>query len=415
MKIMVVDDVQFTCISMKKILEHAGHKVIVANSGQDALEFLRTNPDTGLVITDLLMEGMNGKEFYLQAQKLKVFNGLGAMSLPPFVLMTAGTSVEDREEADQLGFRMVLQKPVSTESLAKTIDQLTRIQSNEKALHLVIADSQGTTFEWFQTMFDDTPHQLIRCKSAKEVLERHESGEPMSIIVAEAELDDMPATKLFKRIKGRQLEKVTEGRSGDIIPFLLITDGLAAQQLKDIRDAGIKDMMSKPLDLAVIAEKLSKLSKGTDYKRPKKMADEILVVDDVGFNLVILEKTFKDLDYVVHRASSGYEAIEHMQQPNRIKAVFCDLVMPGLDGVDMLRYLKAKLGKNLPPFVLVTASSDEMRINDATCVGFKHVLRKPLQISEVQRTLNELLAPPKPVELVESLPASTEGELATQA
>ena len=226
----------------------------------------------------------------------------------------------------------------------------------------------------------------------KEVLERHEAGEAMSIIVAEADLDDMPATKLFKRIKGRQLEKVTEGRSSDIIPFLLITDGLAAQQLKDIRDAGIKDMMSKPLDLAVIAEKLSKLSKGTDYKRPKKMADEILVVDDVGFNLVILEKTFKDLDYVVHSASSGYEAIECMQQPNRIKAVFCDLVMPGLDGVDVLRYLKAKLGKNLPPFVLVTASSDEMRINDATRIGFKHVLRKPLQINEVKRALVDLIA-----------------------
>ena len=161
MKIMVVDDVQFTCISIKKILEHAGHKVIVANSGQDALEFLRTNPDTGLVLTDLLMEGMNGKEFFLQAQKLKVFNGLGAMSVPPFVLLTACATAEDKEEADLLGFKMVLEKPVSAETLAKTIDQLTRIQSNEKALQLIIADSQGTIYEWFQTMFDDTPHTLI--------------------------------------------------------------------------------------------------------------------------------------------------------------------------------------------------------------------------------------------------------------
>jgi CheY-like chemotaxis protein len=223
----------------------------------------------------------------------------------------------------------------------------------------------------------------------------------------------MPATKLFKRLKARQLEKMNDGRAVELLPFLLITDGLSAQQLKDIRDVGIKDMMSKPLDLAVIAEKLSKLSKGTDYKRTNKMADEILVVDDVGFNLVILEKTFKDLGYAVHRASSGYEAIESMQQPNRIKAVFCDLVMPGLDGLDMLRYLKAKLGKNLPPFVLITASSDEMRINDAVRIGFKQVLRKPLQIAEVQRTLNELLAPPKAPDATSK--ATPVSELATQS
>ncbi|MFN8614921.1 MAG: response regulator [Vampirovibrionales bacterium] len=394
MKILVVDDIQFTCTSLKKMLERDNHRVLVAHSGAEALGLLKANPDIGLVLTDLVMEGMNGKELLQQTQKLEVFSGLGAMSPPPFVLISAALQDQNRDELDQMGFRGVLEKPLSAELLFQTIDQLTRIQTREKALNLIIVDVPGETYHWFQTMFEDTPHQLVRCESGKAVLDWHASGQPISIVVAEYDLGDMNATELYKKLKAQQYSRAEDGKAIDLLPFLLITDGLSAQQLKEIREAGVKDLLTKPLDLAMIADKLSKLSNGSDYKKPTKMADEILVVDDVGFNLVILERTFKDLGYFVQRASSAYEAIEYFKQPNRIKAVFCDLVMPGLDGVDMLRYLKTMPGKELPPFVLVTASSDEVRMGEATRIGFKHILRKPLKTTEVELVLKEILSSP---------------------
>jgi EAL domain-containing protein (putative c-di-GMP-specific phosphodiesterase class I)/ActR/RegA family two-component response regulator len=67
---------------------------------------------------------------------------------------------------------------------------------------------------------------------------------------------------------------------------------------------------------------------------------KILLVDDDPFILQLLSvqlRTFGDMDLVCH--TSGQAALGHLEHDQSINIVFCDLQMPGMDGVEFVRHL----------------------------------------------------------------------------
>src|SRR5436305_1408287 len=86
-KIMIVDDSQDASESLGKFLEQAGHEVICAANGQEALlQVLSNKPD--VVLLDLLMPEMDGPSFlevvrsYLRLQSLPVVVLTGLVDSP---------------------------------------------------------------------------------------------------------------------------------------------------------------------------------------------------------------------------------------------------------------------------------------------------------------------------------------------
>jgi CheY-like chemotaxis protein len=60
--ILVVDDEALVCTLLARILGEAGYRVLVAQSGREALGHVREGPQVALVITDVMMPGMTGVE-----------------------------------------------------------------------------------------------------------------------------------------------------------------------------------------------------------------------------------------------------------------------------------------------------------------------------------------------------------------
>ena len=60
--VLVVDDVESVRRLIRRILEHAGHRVLEASDGVEALACLAANPAVELVLTDLRMPNMDGWE-----------------------------------------------------------------------------------------------------------------------------------------------------------------------------------------------------------------------------------------------------------------------------------------------------------------------------------------------------------------
>ena len=74
-------------------------------------------------------------------------------------------------------------------------------------------------------------------------------------------------------------------------------------------------------------------------KQPEKMIPEILVVDDEEVNRTLLDMIFSK-DYHVLQAESGEKCIEILeQQVNSISLVLLDVVLPKMDGFDVLTYM----------------------------------------------------------------------------
>jgi CheY-like chemotaxis protein len=110
-KILIVDDDMRNVFVLSKILEEKRVRILVGKNGRDGIERLQQNPDTSLVIMDIMMPEMDGYEAMREIRKDKRFLKL------PIIALTAKTMKGDREKCIEAGANDYLSKPVQTEKL----------------------------------------------------------------------------------------------------------------------------------------------------------------------------------------------------------------------------------------------------------------------------------------------------------
>lgn len=89
MRILVVDDVGYSRHNIAMALTRLGHVVDQADSGNAGLRILRNDHTIEVVITDLIMDGMDGVDFFISAKRLQTVDDQGRTSFPSFVLLTS--------------------------------------------------------------------------------------------------------------------------------------------------------------------------------------------------------------------------------------------------------------------------------------------------------------------------------------
>jgi two-component system cell cycle response regulator len=116
----------------------------------------------------------------------------------------------------------------------------------------------------------------------------------------------------------------------------------------------------------------------------------ILVVDDIAANLRLLEAKLLADYYEVIPASSGPEAIQaaFTQLPD---VVLLDVMMPGMDGFEVCRRLKADIRTQHIPIVMVTALTDRAERVRALEAGADDFLSKPVDDATLAARLRALL------------------------
>lgn len=101
----------------------------------------------------------------------------------------------------------------------------------------------------------------------------------------------------------------------------------------------------------------------------------ILVIDDEETTLVFLKKFFTDCGYTVDTELNPTRALERIQD-EPYDMVICDIVMPEMDGLDLLDKIKAHDG--LIPVIMITSYVSMSRILRAFGSGACNVFTKPL-------------------------------------
>ena len=97
------------------------------------------------------------------------------------------------------------------------------------------------------------------------------------------------------------------------------------------------------------------------HMRPPEAAESIaktiLIVDDVPANLAVMSRHLEDHGYRAVVAQSGAEALERAElvRPN---LVLLDVLMPGIDGFETCRRLKASPTTRDIPVIFMTALTD---------------------------------------------------------
>ena len=123
-RLLVVDDEEAITTMLKTILTHLGYRITVINNSQEALALIEQTPMAfDLLITDMTMPLLTG--FELARKALAIRADL------PIILCTGFSDLIDKEQAQALGIRAYLMKPLSVHDLSQTVRKVLDAQSRQ--------------------------------------------------------------------------------------------------------------------------------------------------------------------------------------------------------------------------------------------------------------------------------------------
>lgn len=117
----------------------------------------------------------------------------------------------------------------------------------------------------------------------------------------------------------------------------------------------------------------------------------LLVVDDNPLNRKLLADTLNADGYRVRCAASGSEALAAIAD-TAPDLLLLDVMMPGMDGFELVRQLRADRTTRELPVVMVTALDDEGSRTRLAAAGVEHLLTKPVDRWQLSSLLRKLLA-----------------------
>ncbi len=117
--------------------------------------------------------------------------------------------------------------------------------------------------------------------------------------------------------------------------------------------------------------------------------ERILVVDDERVNRELMEAILTGLGYRVELAEDGFEAVAKLGLD--IDLVLCDLMMPGMDGFEVVRQIRAhEKVSDLPVCMVTSLSGKEQRLR-AVEAGANDFVAKPVDRLEIEVRVKALL------------------------
>ena len=103
---------------------------------------------------------------------------------------------------------------------------------------------------------------------------------------------------------------------------------------------------------------------------------QILIDDDEEINRVILKEIFQE-DYEIIEAVDGRDAIYKIQSRHNLVLILLDVIMPVMDGFELIRELKKSSIYSRIPIIVITASEERKNEIKALQLGAVDVVTKP--------------------------------------
>jgi CheY-like chemotaxis protein len=199
-------------------------------------------------------------------------------------------------------------------------------------------------------------------------------------------------------------------------PIIAVTAGAMAGDRANCLAAGCDDYVSKPIDMSLLLEKLSRISSSrrsvveqeqwrqpalwddvnADGARPDRTTPSfaanlrVLVVDDRPVALNATKTLLEMHGFDVRGAATGHAALR-MASEFLPDFVFLDLSLPDISGYEVFRRLKSAEPLAHTKFIALSGHGREESLR-ARKAGFDAYMTKPVDIREMERLMSGALA-----------------------
>ena len=401
-KILVVDDEVKIGRNVEKILAKDDYDVSYASSADEALEKM-AKESYSLLISDIIMPGMNGLEF------LKLVKN--QWPLTKVIMFTAYASTDTAVKAMRLGAVDYIPKPFTPDELRLPVElalagELTEASPTEQemeAINVIDIDSPFDTDEVAKYTDEDYAKSVSRSDipiaggPSPELLENYcELGAMVCEIFAKVGgtckggLKTGKCPQIEARKKKAAKQKQQQGFDPDKLigidmPFdyeevAAITgpeyvqyvdrDGYAFLPYEQLKKNAARFLATEPEPAAIPLEVAA--------EAPRQ--DILVIEDEVAVNNNI-RKILAKKGYQVDQAVTKDEALQKIEQTS-YKLVLLDLKIPGVKGLELLRAVREKRPESM--VVIITGYASIETAKETARLGAVAYLPKPFTPTEIR-------------------------------
>jgi len=239
-----------------------------------------------------------------------------------------------------------------------------------------IADTgQGMTAEQLDKLFDEFTRFNTELNSKVEG-----TGLGMSI------------TKQLVTIMGGKIDVESEPDKGSVFTVRL------PQKIYDAEVLG-KEMAERLKDYR--NTNLIQMDKKTQIVCEYMPYGKVLIVDDVDTNLYVARGLMSPYGLSIETAKSGFEMIDKIKGGSVYDIIFLDHFMPKMDGIEAAKIIREMGYTN--PVIALTANAIMGQAEVFTKNGFDGFISKPIDIRELNLTLNKFVRDKYPEEAAEAM------------
>ena len=225
-------------------------------------------------------------------------------------------------------------------------------------------------------------------------------GRPFKAALIDYTMPDMNGEELGRRIRStpgieatRCILLTSQEQRGDVAR--LESAGFDGYLIKPVQPDMLKECLALTLGRGAsvkTAEKPAIITRHTIAEFEKKNVG-ILIVDDSSINRDVLKEQLITLGFSSEWAANGIEAIEKLAR-KRYDILFMDIEMPGMNGVEAAKTIRAPGSAVLDHDVIIIAMTGHDRADDPdryVGCGINEYLTKPVHLNELSGIMDKYL------------------------
>jgi two-component system sensor histidine kinase/response regulator len=220
-------------------------------------------------------------------------------------------------------------------------------------------------------------------------------GAPFELILLDWQMPGMDGIEVAKRLRGLPLRRAPR--------IVMVTAYGREEMLKGAEQAGIEDVLVKPVNASVLFDQVVRILAGETAERRETGAEaksasadglaevrgaRILVVEDNDLNQQVAFELLTDAGFVVELAENGAVALDKVQKET-YDIVLMDMHMPVMDGLAAARAIREIDRLRDLPIVAMTANAMQRDREQCLEAGMNDHLTKPIDSTQLWKTLQK--------------------------
>ena len=399
-RILVVDDEVKICQNVEKILAKDDYEVSYASSADEALEKM-AKESYSLLISDIIMPGMNGLEF------LKLVKN--QWPLTKVIMFTAYASTDTAVKAMRLGAVDYIPKPFTPDELRLPVElaltgELTEASATEKeieAMDVIDIDSPFDTDEVAKYTDEDYAKSVSRSDipvaggPSPELLENYcELGGMVCEIFEKVGGTCKGGLKTNKcpQIEARKKKAAKRKQAFDSDKLIGIDMPFDYEEVAAITGPEYVQYLDRDGYSFIPYEQLKKNAARFLATEPEPEPVSLEIVEDaVQYDILVIEdevavnnnirKILAKKGYQVDQAVTKEEALKKIEQTG-YRLVLLDLKIPGVKGLELLRAIREKRPESM--VIIITGYASIETAKETARLGAVAYLPKPFTPNEVR-------------------------------